>query len=87
MQEIKINAYYDKLDDRIEKSSPYGKIPPINGEYFIRRRTFNFRVSTIRSLNKLKVADSNINIHLSTIVDLAINYYCDYVFNNKHNQK
>ena len=60
-----------------------GLTPPINGEKFDIKRSYQFRASTLKKLNQLKGESNNINIYLNEIKDTAICFYYDSVFNNK----
>ena len=71
---------------KASRSQPYGITPPVNGEYFDTRRTFNFRQSTVRMLNELKAANPDINAYLSSIVDQAVCHYHEYIFKEKGSQ-
>ena len=68
-------------------ASPVQKIrgltPKINGEAFDVKRCYQFRASTIKKLNQLKGESDNINIYLNEIIDAAICFYHDSVFNKK----
>ena len=64
-----------------------GLTPPINGEKFDIKRSYQFRASTLKKLNQLKGESDNINIYLNEIIDAAICFYYDSVFNNKVNNK
>ncbi len=68
-------------------TSPVQKIrgltPKINGEAFYIKRCYQFRSSTLKKLNQLKGESDNINIYLNEIIDAAICYYHNSVFNNK----
>ncbi len=60
-----------------------GLTPPINGEKFDIKRSYQFRASTLKKLNQLKGESSDINIYLNEIIDAAVCFYYDSVFNNK----
>ena len=60
-----------------------GLTPPINGEKFDIKRSYQFRASTLKKLNQLKGESNNINIYLNEIIDTAICFYYDSVFNHK----
>jgi hypothetical protein len=60
-----------------------GLTPPINGEKFDIKRSYQFRASTLKKLNELKGESNNINIYLNEIIDTAICFYYDSVFNHK----
>jgi hypothetical protein len=68
-------------------ASPMQKIrsltPKIDGEAFDVKRCYQFRSSTIKKLNQLKGESDNINIYLNEIIDAAICFYHDSVFNKK----
>lgn len=70
------------VDNRKNTGVVNGTTPPIHGEAFTIKRTYLFRESTIRKLNKLKANNPDINIYLNTIVDAAINHYFKCVINN-----
>ena len=71
----------DIIDTRTLRPQAFGKTPSINGEAFERSRTFMFRISTIRVLNKIKAEDPDENIYLSSIIDNAILHYANYIIN------
>jgi len=60
-----------------------GLTPKIDGESFDIKRCYQFRASTIKKLNQLKGESDNINIYLNEIIDAAICFYHDSVFNKK----
>ena len=60
-----------------------GLTPHINGEKFDIKRSYQFRASTLKKLNQLKGESNNINIYLNEIIDTAICFYYDSVFNHK----
>lgn len=60
-----------------------GLTPLINGEAFDIKRCYQFRASTLKKLNQLKGESDNINIYLNEIIDAAICFYHDSVFNKK----
>jgi len=55
--------------------------PPINGEYLDIKRTYMLRSSTVRKINELKSIHPELNTYVSTIVDLAIAHYYEYIAN------
>lgn len=61
-----------------------GAAPAIDGETPSIRRCYILRESTIRKINELKMMDNDINICVSTIVDLAIDYYHKLITNTKN---
>nr|WP_312289489.1 hypothetical protein [Clostridium chromiireducens] len=68
-------------------STPTSKVrgltPSVDGESFSVKRCYQFRPSTLKKLNQLKGESDNFNIYLNEIIDQAICYYHDYVFNKK----
>lgn len=60
-----------------------GLTQPINDEKFDIKRSYQFRASTLKKLNQLKGESNNINIYLNEIIDTAICFYYDSVFNHK----
>lgn len=75
MSRNKENNFAKLHDNRTHHSQPYGITPPVDGERFEVKRTFLFRYSTIRILNKLKAEHEDVNAYLSSIVDEAIRFY------------
>ena len=76
----KIETHEKLTDNRRLQKQPYGITPPIDGERFEDTRTFVFRRSTVRMLNKLKAEHADENVYLSSIVDVAVRFYFDFVF-------
>lgn len=73
------------IDNRRLQTQAYGITPPVNGEFFEVKRTFMFRRSTVKLLNKLKAEHENENVYLSSIVDEAIRYYYGHVLGKVEN--
>ena len=77
--EIKINNLKQNTNAKIfdNRKTPIanGAAPAIDGETPSIRRCYILRKSTIRKINELKMMDNDINVCVSTIVDLAIDYY------------
>jgi hypothetical protein len=71
------------VDNRKLQKQPYGRTPVVDGEKFEVSRTFLFRRSTVRMLNKLKAENEDENIYLSSIVDEAVRWYYGFVFEKK----
>ena len=63
------------------KVKTYGATAPRDGEAFSIKRGYQFRPSTIRKLNEIKAKSDNINTYFNEIIDTAICYYYDAVFN------
>jgi hypothetical protein len=81
--EIKEAEPYELVDNRRLQTQPNGITPPVDGEYFEVSRTFKFRRSTVRMLNRLKAEHEDENVYLSSIVDEAIRYYYGVVLGRK----
>ena len=60
-----------------------GSAPSINGEKPTLKRTYKLRNTTIRKLNELIAIHSEPNTYVSTIVDIAIEFYYDFIKNEK----
>jgi len=58
-----------------------GCAPPIDGEYLDVKRTYMLRSSTVRKLNELKSIHPDLNTYVSSIVDMAIAHYYNYIIN------
>ncbi|NFO86649.1 hypothetical protein FDC58_03765 [Clostridium botulinum] len=59
-----------------------GAAPPIDGESANIKRSYTLRNSTVRKINELKSIHPDINVCVSTIVDIAIDYYHTHIVNN-----
>jgi hypothetical protein len=73
--ESKVEIPEKLIDNRKFQTQAYGITPPVDGEFFEVKRTFMFRRSTVRMLNKLKAEHENENVYLSSIVDEVIRFY------------
>ena len=71
----KTNNYNTEIFDNRRTPIANGAAPAIDGETPSIRRCYILRESTIRKINELKMMDNDINVCVSTIVDLAIDYY------------
>ena len=60
---------------------PNGAAPAIDGETPTIKRSYTLRSSTIRKINELKSIHPDINVCVSTIVDIAIDYYYNHIVN------
>ncbi|MBE6088908.1 MAG: hypothetical protein E7206_12890 [Clostridium beijerinckii] len=60
---------------------PNGAVPAIDGETPTIKRSYTLRSSTIRKINELKNIHTDLNVCVSTIVDIAIDYYHDHIVN------
>jgi hypothetical protein len=70
----------DIFDNR-KTPLPNGAAPAINGETPTIKRSYTLRSSTIRKINELKHLHPDINVCVSTIVDIAIDYYHNHIIN------
>jgi hypothetical protein len=73
--------------NRTQRSQANGVTPPIEGEYFLTKRGFLFRKSTLRKLNELKAIHPNEAVYLSSIVDKALCHYYEYIFKENGSQE
>lgn len=62
------------------------KTPTIDGEEFDVKRTYMMRKSTVRMLNQLKGMSEDVDIHMSTILDIAIRHYFNSVIEDGKNE-
>ncbi|WP_297422770.1 hypothetical protein [Clostridium sp.] len=77
-----INVSNNKiLTDNRKASVANGMAPPIDGEFLDTKRTYMLRASTVRKINELKSIHPDLNTYVSTIVDLAIAHYYNYIVN------
>ena len=70
------------LNDNRKAPIVNGMAPPINGEFLDVKRTYMLRASTVRKINELKSIHPELNTYVSTIVDLAIAHYYEYIAND-----
>ncbi|MBY6788276.1 hypothetical protein HYH38_11115 [Clostridium botulinum] len=59
-----------------------GAAPPIDGEAANIKRSYTLRNSTVRKINEIKSIHPDINVCVSTIVDIAIAYYHKHIIND-----
>lgn len=74
------NSSKDIFDNR-KTPLPNGAAPAIDGETPNIKRSYTLRTSTIRKINELKSIHPDINVCVSTIVDIAIDYYHNHILN------
>lgn len=74
------------LTDNRKASAANGMAPPIDGEFLDTKRTYMLRSSTVRKINELKSIHPDLNTYVSTIVDLAIAHYYNYIVKEGGNQ-
>ena len=70
-----------ELFDNRRTPLPNGAAPSIDGETPTIKRSYTLRSSTIRKINELKSIHPDINVCVSTIVDIAIDYYYNHIVN------
>jgi len=75
-----LNSTKDIFDNR-RTPLPNGAAPAIDGETPTIKRSYTLRNSTIRKINELKHLHPDINVCVSTIVDIAIDHYHNYIVN------
>ena len=80
---IESNNVLSTGETSFQASKIRGLTPKIDGESFDIKRSYQFRASTLKKLNQLKGDSNNINIYLNEIIDAAICFYHDSVFNHK----
>lgn len=75
-----------KIFDNRRTPIANGATPPIDGEEANIKRSYTLRASTIRKINELKSIHPDINVCVSSIVDIAIDFYHNYITNEGGNQ-
>ncbi|GEA30316.1 hypothetical protein [Clostridium diolis] len=75
-----LNSVKDLFDNR-KTPLPNGATPAIDGETPNIKRSYTLRSSTIRKINELKSIHPDINVCVSTIVDIAIEHYHNHIVN------
>ncbi|MFT8340846.1 MAG: hypothetical protein ABF652_05355 [Clostridium beijerinckii] len=70
-----------ELFDNRRTPLPNGAAPAIDGETPTIKRSYTLRSSTIRKINELKSIHPDINVCVSTIVDIAIEHYHNHIVN------
>ena len=78
------NSYYNTSQELFDnRTTPVanGAAPLIEGEVPDIKRTYMLRASTVRKLNELKSIHPDINVCVSTIVDIALDYYYKSITN------
>ena len=75
-----LNDHKDKtLFDNRTTPIANGAAPLIKGQVPDIKRTYMLRSSTVRKLNELKSIHPDINVCVSTIVDIALDHYYKYI--------
>ncbi|MFL0165111.1 MULTISPECIES: hypothetical protein [Clostridium] len=75
-----LNSTKELFDNR-RTPLPNGAAPAIDGETPTIKRSYTLRSSTIRKINELKSIHPDINVCVSTIVDIAIEHYHNHIVN------
>ncbi|CUU47807.1 hypothetical protein [Clostridium beijerinckii] len=70
-----------ELFDNRRTPLPNGAAPAIDGETPTIKRSYTLRSTTIRKINELKHLHPDINVCVSSIVDIAIDHYHNYIVN------
>ncbi|WP_294405658.1 hypothetical protein [uncultured Clostridium sp.] len=74
-----------KLMSSITTKISFGSVPPIEGEAADTRRSYILRHSTVKKIDEIKNAHPEVNVAVSTIVDMAIAHYYECIFSSSHN--
>lgn len=74
------NPTNDIFDNR-RTPLPNRAAPSIDGETPTIKRSYTLRSSTIRKINELKSIHPDINVCVSSIVDIAIDHYHNHIVN------
>lgn len=82
----KLLSSTEEIFDNRRTPLPNGAAPAIDGETPTIKRSYTLRSSTIRKINELKSIHPDINIYISTIVDIAIAHYYNHILNEGGNQ-
>jgi hypothetical protein len=86
---ILINESEGKKVDKTRKIIKGGtkrRTPTVDGEEFEIKRTYMMRRSTVKMLNQLKGMSEDVDIHINTIIDIAIRYYFNSVIEDDKNE-
>jgi len=90
-----ISSVYDKISSNIDNKtilineSQGGnkrRTPTVDGEEFEIKRTYMMRRSTVKMLNQLKGMSEDVDIHMNTIIDIAIRHYFNSVIEEEKNE-
>ncbi|QLY80706.1 hypothetical protein [Clostridium intestinale] len=86
---ILINESQGKKVDKTRKIIKGGnkrRTPAVDGEEFEIKRTYMMRRSTVKMLNQLKGMSEDVDIHMNTIIDIAIRHYFNSVIEEEKNE-
>ncbi len=81
LQKQQLFSPTEDIFDNRRTPLPNGAAPAIDGETPTIKRSYTLRGSTIRKINELKHLHPDINVCVSTIVDIAIDHYHNYIVN------
>ncbi|ERK29345.1 hypothetical protein [Clostridium intestinale] len=86
---ILINEQEGKKVDKSRKIIRGGtkrRTPAVDGEEFEIKRTYMMRRTTVKMLNQLKGLSDDVDIHMNTIIDIAIRHYFNSVIEEEKNE-
>jgi hypothetical protein len=86
---ILINEQEGKKVDKTRKIIRGGtkrRTPAVDGEEFEIKRTYMMRRTTVKMLNQLKGLSDDVDIHMNTIIDIAIRHYFNSVIEEGKNE-
>lgn len=86
---ILINEQEGKKVDKTRKIIRGGtkrRTPAVDGEEFEIKRTYMMRRTTVKMLNQLKGLSDDVDIHMNTIIDIAIRHYFNSVIEDGKNE-
>ncbi|SHI57280.1 hypothetical protein [Clostridium intestinale] len=78
----------EKVDKtrKIIRGGTKRRTPAVDGEEFEIKRTYMMRRSTVKMLNQLKGLSDDVDIHMNTIIDIAIRHYFNSVTEEGKNE-
>ncbi len=78
----------EKVDKtrKIIRGGTKRRTPAVDGEEFEIKRTYMMRRSTVKMLNQLKGLSDDVDIHMNTIIDIAIRHYFNSVIEEGKNK-
>ncbi len=78
----------EKVDKtrKIIRGGTKRRTPAVDGEEFEIKRTYMMRRSTVKMLNQLKGLSDDVDIHMNTIIDIAIRHYFNSVIEEGKNE-
>ena len=78
----------EKVDKtrKIIRGGTKRRTPAVDGEEFEIKRTYMMRRTTVKMLNQLKGLSDDVDIHMNTIIDIAIRHYFNSVIEEGKNE-